>query len=135
MTIRNVLVAAALTASLALAIQAEQGPAEPPGQGGVGGGRQGGGRTGGAAAGTASRAPIGGTLTPAKADERGWGWQVKASINPATKRPFYNKAKELLFQDKQVTSYTMSSYNAELYCELRKHFEYIWFEMQHSTMS
>ena len=52
-------------------------------------------------------APIGGTLTPAKADERGWGWQVKASINPATPRPFYNKAKELLFQDKQITSYTI----------------------------
>ena len=78
---------------------------------------------------------IGGTLTPAKPDERGWGWQVKASINPATPRPFYNKAKELLFQDKQITSYTMSTYNPELYCELRKHFDYIWFEMQHSTMS
>jgi 2-keto-3-deoxy-L-rhamnonate aldolase RhmA len=134
MTIRNVLVAACLTASLALGIQAEQGPAAPagtPAQGGAPGGRQGGGRTGGAAAG----APIGGTLTPAKPDERGWGWQVKASINPATPRPFYNKAKELLFQDKQITSYTMSSYNPELYCELRKHFDYVWFEMQHSTMS
>jgi hypothetical protein len=32
-------------------------------------------------------------------------------------------------------SYTLSSYNPELYCELRKHFDYIWFEMQHSTMS
>jgi hypothetical protein len=101
MTIRNVLVAACLTASLALVIQAEQGPAAPagtPAQGGAPGGRQGGGRTGGAAAG----APIGGTLTPAKPDERGWGWQVKASINPATPRPFYNRAKELLFQDKQI---------------------------------
>jgi len=137
MTIRNVAVAACLTASFVLAIQADQNPAAPagtPGQGG-GGGRQGGGRAGGAAAGTANRAPIGGTLTPAKPDERGWGWQVKASINPATPRPFYNKAKELLFQDKQITSYTMSSYNAELYCELRKHFDYVWFEMQHSTMS
>ena len=132
MTIRNVLVAACLTASVAFSIQAEQGPAAPagaPGQGG--GGRQGGGRAGGAAAG----APIGGTLTPAKPDARGWGWQVKASINPATPRPFYNKAKELLFQDKQITSYTMSTYNPELYCEVRKHFDYIWFEMQHSTMS
>ena len=62
-------------------------------------------------------------------------WQVKASISPATPRPFYNKAKELLFQDKQITSYTLSTYNPELYCELRKHFDYIWFEMQHSTMS
>jgi 2-keto-3-deoxy-L-rhamnonate aldolase RhmA len=134
MTLRNVLVAACLTASLAVVIQANQGPA-PAGTPGQGGGRQGGGRTGGPAAGTATGAPIGGTLTPAKADQRGWGWQVKATINPATPRPFYNKAKELLFQDKQITSYTMSSYNPELYCELRKHFDYIWFEMQHSTMS
>ena len=133
MIIRNVLVAACLTAGFALAIHADQGPAAPagtPAQGGAPAGRQGGGRAGGAAG-----APIGGTLTPAKPDARGWGWQVKASISPATPRPFYNKAKELLFQDKQITSYTMSTYNPELYCELRKHFDYIWFEMQHSTMS
>src|SRR5688572_21406075 len=137
MRVHNVFLAACLTASFVLAIQADQSPASPAGSPGQdsAGGRQGGGRAGGAAAGTANRAPIGGTLTPAKPDARGWGWQVKASINPATPRPFYNKAKELLFQDKQITSYTMSSYNAELYCELRKHFDYIWFEMQHSTMS
>ena len=42
--------------------------------------QQGGGQRGGAAGG----APIGGTLTPKKADERGWGWQVKAMMNPTT---------------------------------------------------
>src|SRR5688572_21945064 len=130
MKIRNVLVAVCLTASLAFVIQAEQGPAPGPagtqGQGAAGAGREGGARTGGPATGAANRAPIGGTLTPATPDARGWGWQVKASINPATPRPFYNKAKELLFEDKQITSYTMSSYNPELYCELRRHFDYIW---------
>src|SRR5687768_6898171 len=133
MTIRNVLVAACLTAGFALVIHADQGPAAPagtPAQGGAPAG-QGGARGAGATPGKL----IGGTLTPAKPDERGWGWAVKASINPATPRPFYNKAKELLFQDKQITSYTLSSYNPELYCELRKHFDYVWFEMQHSTMS
>ena len=95
MTSRNALVAACLTASFALVLQAKQGD-----------GRQGGGRAGGAAT---NGTPIGGTLTPAKPDARGWGWQVKASINPATPRPFYNKAKELLFQDKQITSYTIST--------------------------
>ena len=80
-------------------------------------------------------APIGGTLTPAKADARGWGWQVKAMMDPATPRPLYNRAKERLLQDKQITSYTISSYDPELYCEVGKHFDYIWFEMQHSTMS
>jgi 2-keto-3-deoxy-L-rhamnonate aldolase RhmA len=122
---------------LALVLHAEPGqtPGAAPGQTGAGGARQGGGRPGGPAAGAPNRAPIGGTLTPAKADERGWGWQVKASVTPATPRPFYNKAKELLFQDQQITSYTISSYNPDLYCEVGKHFDYIWFEMQHSTMS
>ena len=45
---------------------------------------------------------IGGTVAPAKADERGWGWQVKAMMNPATPRPLYNRAKERLLQDKQI---------------------------------
>ena len=112
-------VAAGLAASLAIVLQAEQG----------------GGRAGGAATAGTSGALIGGTLTPAKPDARGWGWQVKALINPATPRPFYNKAKELLFQDKQITSYTIATYNPEFYCEVAKHYDYIWFEMQHSTMS
>jgi 2-keto-3-deoxy-L-rhamnonate aldolase RhmA len=78
---------------------------------------------------------IGGTTAPAKADARGWGWQVKAMTNPATPRPLYNRAKERLLQDKQITSYTISSFDSELYCEVGRHFDYIWFEMQHSTMS
>src|SRR5207253_10915695 len=44
-------------------------------------------------------------------------------------------AKELLVPDKVVTSYTISSFNSDLYCEVRKHFDFVWFEMQHSTMS
>jgi 2-keto-3-deoxy-L-rhamnonate aldolase RhmA len=79
--------------------------------------------------------PIGGTLTPAKADARGWGWQVKALMAPATPRPLYNRAKERLLQDKQITGYTITSYDPDLYCEVGKHFDYVWFEMQHSTMS
>jgi 2-keto-3-deoxy-L-rhamnonate aldolase RhmA len=146
----GVVITLSLATALALVLQAEQAPApagapgqgagarqggpatpgaRPGGPGAPGGGRQGGGRAG------ATGAPIGGTLTPAVPDARGWGWQVKASINPATPRPFYNKAKELLFQDKQITSYTMSTYNPDLYCEVGKHYDYIWFEMQHSTMS
>ena len=125
--LRLTIAAVSVTASLAMALQAQQ-PAAGGGAPGQGGGRAaGGGRAGGA--------PIGGTLTPAKADARGWGWQVKASVNPATPRPFYNKAKELLLKDQQITSYTIASYNPELYCEVGKHFDYVWFEMQHSTMS
>ena len=124
------LVAACLTVLVGYAAHAQQAPAQPP----AGARGQGGGRAAGA--GTPGQL-IGGTGTVAmtEVDARGWGWQVKASINPSTPRPFYNRAKELLFQDKQVTSYTISSFNPDLYCEVRKHFDYIWFEMQHSTMS
>jgi 2-keto-3-deoxy-L-rhamnonate aldolase RhmA len=76
-----------------------------------------------------------GSVAPLMPDSRGWGWQSKSYVSAGAARPFYNLAKELLFQDKQITSYTISSFNAELYCEVGKHFDYIWFEMQHSTMS
>ena len=143
MKLRHVIVVASLATCIALtlpgivtAFRADQGAVQSAAgataQGGGRGAGQGGGRA--AAAGT-NRPPIGGTLTPAVPDARGWGWQVKASMSANTPRPLYNRAKELLLQDKQITSYTLSTYNPELYCELRKHFDYIWFEMQHSTMS
>jgi 2-keto-3-deoxy-L-rhamnonate aldolase RhmA len=134
----HVVVVGCLAAGLAMTLQAEQGPAPAAAgasaQGGPGGARQGGGRAAGAAPPT-SGGLIGGTLAPAQPDARGWGWQVKASVGPNTPRPFYNKAKELLFQDQQITSYTIATFNPDLYCEVGKHFDYIWFEMQHSTMS
>src|SRR5687767_14310286 len=122
MRLRRFVMAGCLAAGLAIVLQAEQSPPAAQGRGGRG---------------TANEPGklIGGTLTPAKADERGWGWQVKASVNPNTPRPFYNKAKELLFQDQQITSYTIATYDEDFYCEAAKHFDYIWFEMQHSTMS
>ena len=126
---RNRLIVAVFAMSTAaMLVAAAQDP--PP----TGGGRQGGGQRGRGGAPTGG-APIGGTLTPKKADERGWGWQVKAMMNPATPRPLYNRAKEALLNDRQITSYTISSFDADLYCEVGKHFDYIWFEMQHSTMS
>ncbi len=116
---------------LGLAVQAQQAtppPAPAPGRGQVVG------RAGGQPDRPAGQL-IGGTLTPASPDARGWGWAVKASVSPNTPRPFYNRAKELLFQDQQVTSFTISTFNPELYCEVGRHFDYVWFEMQHSTMS
>jgi 2-keto-3-deoxy-L-rhamnonate aldolase RhmA len=76
-----------------------------------------------------------GSVQPLQPDARGWGWQAKAYVDPATPRPFYNLAKERLFQDQQITSYTISSLDPELYCEVSLHFDYVWFELQHSTMS
>jgi 2-keto-3-deoxy-L-rhamnonate aldolase RhmA len=92
----------------------------------AGGGRRGGGAGGGGLA--------QGTLVPMKADARGWGWAVKASVDPKH-LPLYNIAKQHLLDGKKVTSYTISRRNPEQYCEVRKHFDFIWFEMQHSTMT
>jgi len=121
--LRRAVLVSLVAAAAGLTLSAQD-PAAP-------GGRQGGGGRGPQPGG----APIGGTLTPKKADERGWGWQVKAMMNPATPRPLYNRAKEALLNDRQITSYTISSFDPDLYCEVAKHFDFIWFEMQHSTMS
>jgi 4-hydroxy-2-oxoheptanedioate aldolase len=72
---------------------------------------------------------------PLPLDARGWGWMTKSYVSSNYKRPFWNKAKEMLFSGKQVTSYTITTFDTEFYCEVRKHYGYVWFEMQHSTMS
>jgi 2-keto-3-deoxy-L-rhamnonate aldolase RhmA len=130
----------AVVITLAMAVHAAQGPAPAAGARGQGGARGGGAAANAAAISSATPNPgngalIGGSTLPDKPDARGWGWQVKALMNPATPRPLYNKAKELLLQDKVITSYTISSFNPDLYCEVGKHYDFIWFEMQHSTMS
>jgi 2-keto-3-deoxy-L-rhamnonate aldolase RhmA len=140
MTRRHFAGALCIAAVLAIVLSVAQGSPNAQGGGQVGnppaggtavGAPQGAGRRGAAPGG----ALVGGTLTPKKADERGWGWQVKAMMNPATPRPLYNRAKEALFNDRQITSFTISTFDPDLYCEVGKHFDYIWFEMQHSTMS
>lgn len=68
-------------------------------------------------------------------DARGWGWASKSYVSDAHKGPYWNTAKELLFSGKQVTSYTIGAFDPQLYCEVRKHYGFVWFEMQHSTMS
>jgi 2-keto-3-deoxy-L-rhamnonate aldolase RhmA len=112
--------------------------------GGQGGGQQAGGRGGGQRGGGGGDAPMVGQGTliagawgsrPLPLDSRGWGWMTASYVSPNYKRPFWNKAKELLFSGKQVVSYTISNFNPELYCEVRKHYGFVWFEMQHSTMS
>src|SRR5689334_11139873 len=100
-------------------IHAAQAPAPAAGGRGQGGGRGAAGPANAAAIAAATPNAgngglIGGSTLPDKPDARGWGWQVKASMNPATPRPLYNKAKELLLQDKTVTSYTISSFNPDL---------------------
>lgn len=62
------------------------------------------------------------------------GWAVRASLkSPSAK--LYNNAKQKLFDGKQIFTFTISRLDVKLYCEAAQHYDYIWFEMQHSTMS
>ncbi len=50
------------------------------------------------------------------------------------KPPLYNTAKQKLLEGKQVFSFTQSKFDPAAYCEAAKHYDYTWFEMQHSTL-
>jgi 2-keto-3-deoxy-L-rhamnonate aldolase RhmA len=52
----------------------------------------------------------------------------------AAKPKLYNTAKQKLLEGKQVFSFTQSRLDVAGYCEAAKHYDYAWFEMQHSTL-
>jgi len=52
----------------------------------------------------------------------------------SAKPKLYNTAKQKLLEGKQVFSFTQSKMDIEGYCEAAKHYDYAWFEMQHSTL-
>ena len=52
----------------------------------------------------------------------------------AAKSNVYNTAKQKLLEGKQVFSFTQSKMDIAGYCEAAKHYDYTWFEMQHSTL-
>ena len=49
-------------------------------------------------------------------------------------RKLYNKAKAKLLSGQQVFSFTQSTFNTEQYCQYAPHYDFVWFEMQHSTL-
>jgi len=49
-------------------------------------------------------------------------------------RPLYNTVKQKLLEGKQVFSYTQSRFDIAGNCEAAKHYDYTWYEMQHSTL-
>jgi len=52
----------------------------------------------------------------------------------STAKPkLYNTAKQKLLDGKQVFSFTQYKADVDDYCEHAKHYDYTWFEMQHST--
>ena len=61
------------------------------------------------------------------------GWAVRASLSGA--KPLYNTAKQKLLDGKQIFSTVISRRDPDLYCQMAPHYDYVWFEMQHSTMS
>jgi 2-keto-3-deoxy-L-rhamnonate aldolase RhmA len=52
----------------------------------------------------------------------------------ATNAQLYNTAKQKLLEGKQVFSFTQNTFDIQGYCEAAKHYDYTWFEMQHSTL-
>ena len=52
----------------------------------------------------------------------------------ASPAPLYNTAKAKLLAGKQVFSFTQATFDPAGYCEKAKHYDYTWFEMQHSTL-
>ena len=56
------------------------------------------------------------------------------TANQTTKPKLYNLAKQNLLEGKQVFSFTQSKFDIPAYCEAAKHYDFVWFEMQHSTL-
>ena len=54
--------------------------------------------------------------------------------NGGTKAPLYNTTKQKLLEGKQVFSYTQTRFDIAGNCEAAKHYDYTWYEMQHSTL-
>jgi 2-keto-3-deoxy-L-rhamnonate aldolase RhmA len=50
------------------------------------------------------------------------------------KPPLYNTAKQKLLDHKQIFSFTVFKNDPADYCEKAKHYDYTWFDMQHSTL-
>src|SRR5262249_50759661 len=58
-----------------------------------------------------------------------------AAQNGAAPAKLYNTAKQKLLDGKQIFSVTISKPDPAAYCEAAKHYDYTWFEMQHSTLT
>lgn len=52
----------------------------------------------------------------------------------ASKPRLYNTAKQKLLEGRQIFSFTQSKMDVSGYCEAARHYDYTWFEMQHSTL-
>jgi 4-hydroxy-2-oxoheptanedioate aldolase len=66
-------------------------------------------------------------------------FSLPAAVQPqgraAPRAKLYNTAKQKLLDGKSISCYTVSRPDPELYCKVAPHYDYIWFDMQHSTLS
>ena len=60
--------------------------------------------------------------------------QTLPAPSPAPGAKLYNTARQKLLEGKQIFSFTQSKADPAAYCEYAKHYDYTWFEMQHSTL-
>ena len=60
--------------------------------------------------------------------------QQQGQGQDATKPKLYNTARQKLLEGKQIFSFTQSKMDINGYCESAKHYDFTWFEMQHSTL-
>ena len=60
--------------------------------------------------------------------------RIAAQSQDASKPKLYNTTKQKLLEGKQVFSYTQTKFDIAGNCEAAKHFDYTWYEMQHSTL-
>jgi 2-keto-3-deoxy-L-rhamnonate aldolase RhmA len=63
------------------------------------------------------------------------GVAATAQAQDAAPAKLYNNAKQKLLEGKTLSSYTVGKADPALYCEVAKHYDFVWFEMQHSTLS
>jgi 2-keto-3-deoxy-L-rhamnonate aldolase RhmA len=60
--------------------------------------------------------------------------EAQSPDSSTSKAPLYNTVKQKLLEGKQVFSFTQSKMDIADYCERAKHYDFTWFEMQHSTL-
>jgi 2-keto-3-deoxy-L-rhamnonate aldolase RhmA len=64
---------------------------------------------------------------------RPWGWAVRAYMDNPDQR-LYNRAKAKLLSGEQVFAHTINTFDVERYCREAPHYDFTWFEMQHSNL-
>jgi 4-hydroxy-2-oxoheptanedioate aldolase len=64
------------------------------------------------------------------------GWAVKEYLKQLNASlPLWNTTKQKLLDGKQIFSHTIARFDPDSYCQYAPHYDYTFFEMQHSTMT